>query len=413
MNTYKLVFLLLTGICLVQCTKQEPPGPAAMQPDSVRTASIISVRSLLDDFGIKRHKYTIRDFKVQKNESLYVLLTKLGFTPQQIYHIAQKAKDIIDPKAFRPGQPYRAYFSKKNHAVKKLVWQLNDLDYVTFNWQADSLQIYRASRIETQKVKTIHGVIHSSLYDAVSDDESRAKLVYELTNIMAWQIDFTTLRPGDTFKMVYEKNYVDGRFYDTGKILAITLKNLGKTYRVYHFRDGKFDGYFNAKGHSVQKALLKTPFKYDERISSRFNPHRMNPVLHRVMPHKGVDYAAPYGTPVLSTGKGTVLEAHYVGAAGNIVKIRHNKTFVTAYMHLSKFASGIHRGVHVNQGQVIGYVGATGRVTGTNLHYGVFKNGRAVNPLTLDLPSAKSIPKKLMPAFKKTMAGLNKKLFGG
>jgi murein DD-endopeptidase MepM/ murein hydrolase activator NlpD len=407
----KLILALLIGTVLVQCKQDKAASPAHHQSTSSERTTIHTASALYDNFGIEIGKYKVRDLKVHKNESLYILLKKLGFTSKQIYSTTQKAKKRIDIYAFRPGQPYRAYFSKDTNQLEKMVWEPDNLRFVTFNWNVDSLQISRATRIERLKTKSIHGTIHSSLYNAISDANARNKLVYELTNILAWQIDFTTLRKGDSFRILYNNKFVDGDYYDVGKVLAIELKHRGDTFLAYYFNEGKFDGYYDEKGHSVEKALLKIPFKYDQRISSHFNPHRMNPVLHRRMPHKGVDYAAPYGTPVLATGKGVVLEAHYGGAAGNIVKIRHNSTFTTAYMHLSKFASGIHHGVHVNQGQVIGYVGATGRVTGTNLHYGVFKNGKAVNPLTLHLPPAKSLPQKYMPAFKKVRGRLNKELF--
>jgi murein DD-endopeptidase MepM/ murein hydrolase activator NlpD len=404
---YKFLLVLFIATCLVQCQKQSPAIPDHQLPDSVSHASVIPAVAVFDPFGNNTRKYKLHKFKVRKNGSLYMILKKLDFSSRQIHYIIQKAQKTIDFQAFRPGQHYRAYFSTKNHSLKKLVWQPDPLKYVTFSWMGDSLQIYKASRIKTQKTNTISGTIQSSLYNAVSDDDSRDKLVYDLTDILAWEIDFTTLRKGDSFKILYNKNYVDGQFFDTGRILAIQLKHRGKTYFAYYFNNGKFDGYYDKGGHSVQKALLKMPFKYDHRITSGFNYHRMNPVLHHRMPHTGVDYGAPVGTPVLSTGKGVVLEAHYGGAAGNIVKIRHNSTYTTAYMHLSRFASGIHRGVHVNQGQVIGYSGATGRVTGPNLHYSVYKNGKAVNPLTLKLPPAKSIPQKYMPAFKKDKNRLN------
>ncbi|HLR77182.1 MAG TPA: peptidoglycan DD-metalloendopeptidase family protein, partial [Balneolaceae bacterium] len=179
---------------------------------------------------------------------------------------------------------------------------------------------------------------------------------------------------------------------------------------AYKFKHGEFDGYFDQDGNSVQKALLKTPFKYDYRISSHFSHNRLNPVTHKHMPHTGTDYAAPKGTPVRATGDGVVIRAGYAGAAGNMVKIRHNSTYKTAYMHMNRFASGIRKGVHVKQGQVIGYVGSTGRSTGYHLHYSVYKNGTAVNSLTLELPSSRSVPDNLMDEFKKERNRLNKKL---
>jgi murein DD-endopeptidase MepM/ murein hydrolase activator NlpD len=409
---HKFLPVLLLAVCLVQCQKQSYSIPDHPSLDSVQSASVIPRLTFFDSFGTNTHKFKAQKFTVSKNGSLYTMLKKLDIPSRRIHHIIQKAKNVVDFQAFRPGQKYRAYFSDKDHSLKKIVWQPNALQYVTFSWLKDSLQIYRASRIKSQKTNVISGTIQSSVYNAISDAASRNKLVYDLTDILAWEIDFTTLRKGDSFRIVYNKNYVDGQFFDTGRILAIKLNHRGKTYYAYYFNNSKFEGYYDEGGHSVQKALLKMPFKYDHRITSHFNHHRLNPVTHHYMPHTGVDYGTPVGTPVLATGKGVVLEAHYGGAAGNIVKIRHNATYTTAYMHLSKFASGIHRGVHVNQGQVIGYSGATGRVTGPNLHYSVYKKGKAVNPLTLKLPPAKSISSKYMAAFQKDRNRLDRKLTG-
>jgi len=400
-----LLVLLITVQCRQNNTKTTKTTPKRNAQPVVQTASLS-----YDNFGINTDKYHIRNYRIKKNQSLYVLLKKLGLSPKKILATSRKAKKIINLQSFRPGQKYRAYFSKKNKKLKKLIWEPNGLIFVTFSWNNGKLQISRAAHVENEKLKRISGTIHASLYNAISDQQARAQLVKIFSNILAWQVDFTTLRKGDTFKILYEKNYVGGQYYDLGKILALKLNHKGKTYYAYHFHKGKLNGYFDKHGNSVQKSMLKTPFKYDERISSRFNPHRFNPVLHRYMPHNGVDFAAPYGTPVLSVGNGRVLEAHYGGPAGNIVKIRHNSTFTTVYMHLCRFAHGIHRGVHVKQGQVIGYVGHTGRVTGTNLHYGVYKNGKPVNPMTVNLPSAKSIPKKYMSAFKEVRDRLNQTL---
>src|SRR5699024_3696195 len=205
-----------------------------------------------------------------------------------------------------------------------------------FDWLQDSLRIYKASRIVNQQLEQLSGEITSSLYTALPEKPTRDKLVYEIAEILAWEIDFFNLRKGDYFNILFEKNFVDDQYYDVGEVLAIEFHHMGDTYFAYRFQHGDFDGYFDEQGNSVQKALLKTPFKYDYRISSNFGM-RFHPILKEYRGHSGTDYAAPHGTPVRSTGNGVVIAAGYSGAAGNMVKIKHNGVYKTAYMHMSDY----------------------------------------------------------------------------
>ncbi len=396
-------------IFMVQCQKSEPK--TVKNDDDVKTASVQPVRAAIGAIEAIGKDVSVKEFEIKPNESLYMLLDKFGFDPTEIYNITRKAKKVFDVSAFKPGQPYRAFISKKDSAgLQKLVWHASAVDFVVFDWQQDSLQIYRASKPIRTKNSVVSGTITSSLYNAISDKEARDELVYKMTEILAWQIDFFNLRDGDSFKILYEKKYVDDDYFDLGEVKAIKFVTMGDTYFAYKFGHGEFDGYFDEQGNSVQKALLKTPFKYDYRISSSFGM-RMHPILDRYMGHSGTDYAAPYGTPILATGDGIVVTAGYAGAAGNMVKIEHNGTYKTAYMHMSDFAEGVYEGAHMEQGEVIGYVGSTGRSTGAHLHYSVYRNDTPVNSLTLDLPPSRSIPEKYMDEFKQVRNGLQGKLF--
>jgi len=405
----RLIIGVILGVMLLGCepkkrTEEVPDSPNIEVADTVISHTVDSFGQVMDSMQVKEHK-------VKHNESFYNILSRYDFSPQQIYSITRKARDIVDFKKLKPGQKYRTYYaSSEDSSIKKLIWQPNPVDYVVFDWKPDSLQIYRAARPITTKPSVASGEIENSLFQAISQEKKSPLLAYKMANVFAWEIDFYGLRGGDSFKTLYSKKYINGEFYGIGNIKAAQFTHRGKTYRAYRFKHGNTDGYFNQNGQSVEKALLKMPFKFSHRITSHFSQHRMNPVLHKVMPHHGVDYAAPIGTPVLATGDGTVLEAHYGGASGNIIKIRHNGTYRTAYMHLHRFARGIHAGANVKQGQIIGYVGSTGRSTGPHLDYRIYKNGRAVNPLTINLPSAKSIPDSLMKAFTQLRDSLNKKM---
>lgn len=455
------------------------PAPDKAGDTGVRVADTSTAE--YDSFGFRVDKLEVSDHTVGRNESLYLILDGLGFSPQEIYTVSRRAEEHIDFSAFKPGQDYRVYripegeaaldekggqpsgggsdqaqgnrsgygntggdvqgggsgrspmgpmmnppgsdatagvagngigeVSGPDERVVRLVWQPSMLEYVVIEF-GDSLNITR-NNLEVERVRArAGGTIETSLYEAVTDQKLSQVLAYKMADVLAWEIDFFNLREGDSFRVYYEDRYVNDSYLGVGEILAVEFVHRGKTYQAYRFQEGPVDGYYDGEGNSVQKALLKAPFRYNQRVSSGFNPNRFHPVLKERRPHNGVDYAAPHGTPVLSTGDGTVVEAGYRGANGNWVKIRHNGTYHTAYLHLSGFASGIRRGATVEQGEVIGYVGATGRVTGTHLHYQLYRNERPVNPLTIDLPSSESVPDTLMGDFARARESLRRQLSG-
>lgn len=193
---------------------------------------------------------------------------------------------------------------------------------------------------------------------------------------------------------------MDGEPYGVGEIIAANFRNKDNLYNAYYYETVDRAGYFDQNGEGLQKALLKAPFKYSQRVSSGFSHSRFHPVLKKSMPHYGVDYAAPLGTPVIAVGDGEVIEARYRGPNGNIVKIKHNGIYTTAYLHLNGFAPGVRPGKRVKQGQIIGYVGRTGRVTGVHLDYRIYKNDQPVNPLNIDLPPSKALEGEELRNFK-------------
>ncbi|MDZ7714745.1 MAG: peptidoglycan DD-metalloendopeptidase family protein [Balneolaceae bacterium] len=363
-----------------------------------------------DSFGFRVDTLQIEDHQVKRNESLYLILNKYDFTNQEIYNITKAAQEIVDVRSFKPGQRYRTYASKGNsNELSRLVWQPSLENYVVFDL-SDSLQIYESQKQISIQARTASATIENSLYETMLDKNLSPLLAYRLSDIFAWEIDFFRLRDGDAFKVIYEEKYLDDSFYSIGEVLAVEFKHRGDVYYAYKFEEGDVSGYYDEEGNSVQKALLKAPFKYGQRISSGFSHNRFHPVLKRRIPHYGVDYAAPHGTPVLAVGDGTIIESQYRGASGNIVKIRHNGTYETAYLHLSGFARGIRRGAKVTQGQMIGYVGKTGRVTGTHLDYRIYINDRPVNPLTVDLPASESVPDSLLSSFMEVQGKYQKQL---
>jgi murein DD-endopeptidase MepM/ murein hydrolase activator NlpD len=212
-------------------------------------------------------------------------------------------------------------------------------------------------------------------------------LALRLSDIYAWSVDFFGLRKGDSFKVLYEELYVGDQFFDIGTIHSAVFRHAGKDYDAFRFIQDQIPQYWNEKGENLKKAFLKAPLSFT-RISSGFSYARRHPVTRVVRPHTGIDYAAPTGTPVMSIGDGVVTQRAYTRGGGNQVKIRHNSTYTTAYLHLSRFAKGLSVGKRVRQGEVIGYVGSTGLSTGPHLDFRVWKNGSPINPLRMESPPA-------------------------
>jgi murein DD-endopeptidase MepM/ murein hydrolase activator NlpD len=246
---------------------------------------------------------------------------------------------------------------------------------------SDSLRIYKEKKPIETLIKSASGVITSSLWNALEAQALDYNLALSLSDIYQWSIDFYGLQKGDKFRVVFEENFVYGKSIGIGRIFAAQFFHAKENFYAFRFTQDNEDSYFDDKGQSLKKAFLKAPLKFN-RISSSFSASRFHPVLKIYRPHFGIDYAAPTGTPVMSIGDGTVIaKAYQAAGGGNYLKIKHNSVYTTSYMHLSGYAPGISSGAHVRQGQVIGYVGATGLASGPHLDFRVFFNGSPMDPL--------------------------------
>jgi murein DD-endopeptidase MepM/ murein hydrolase activator NlpD len=243
-------------------------------------------------------------------------------------------------------------------------------------------------------------MINSSLWLTMKSYDLPVQLIDKMEGVFQWSLDFFRIQNGDQFKIIYEENTIDGKFAGIGKVLGAYFKNYDNEYYGIYYENGKAKGYYDEEGRPMKSPFLKAPIRFSSyRISSSYNLRRFHPVLKRVRPHYGTDYAAPRGTPIVAVAHGVVTRAGYGRGNGNYVKIKHDKTYSTQYLHMSGFAKGIRSGVHVKQGQVIGYVGSTGLATGPHVCFRFWKNGKQVNHLRLKLPNPEPMPENLKPLY--------------
>ncbi|MFL2519587.1 MAG: peptidoglycan DD-metalloendopeptidase family protein [Candidatus Azotimanducaceae bacterium] len=335
--------------------------------------------------------------EVKAGDSLASIFLRNGFSSRDVHEITRTEHGKQLAEIF-PG--HRLAFTKLGNTLETLTYSTDRLTSYTFHRDGDQFtaikQVFQPDRVTTYK----HSSIDSSLFVASQRAGLPDNLTMRLAQIFQWDIDFVLdIRPGDEFFVLFEELYFEGEFVGYGDILAAEFVNQGRRYRAvqYQTQSGRKD-YFTPDGISMRKAFLRAPVEFSK-ISSRFNMRRLHPVRKTVRPHRGIDYAAPIGTPILAAGDGRINTATRNRANGRYIIINHGQQFVTKYLHLSKFARGIKAGKRVKQGQVIGYVGATGLVTGPHLHYEFLVNGVHMNPRTVALPKAKSIAKGELPQF--------------
>lgn len=349
--------------------------------------------------------------EVGKGDSLGRILRRHGFDPQQTDEVVRALQPHMDFRSIRVGQTYR--LQARDGAVAEFEFNLSRVEKVSAVRGTDGALAGNKVEAETRMdVLPAGGTIQSSLYGAIKASGEDTRLVAMLVDIFAYDLDFyNDQHPGDSFRMLVEKEYLKDDFLRYHKVQAAEYAGKAGTFRVFHWAsdDGKVKGYFNDKGESVAKTFLKTPLKYS-RVSSKFNRNRMHPVLHKRRAHLGVDYAAATGTPVWAAAAGRIVSRGYAGGAGNRVEIDHGNGYRTIYMHLSRFRKGQSVGSRIDQKTVIGYVGATGLATGAHLHFSVKKNGSYVDPLKIKMTRNAGVPKAYRAAFQRDVAVLSERL---
>ena len=351
-------------------------------------------------FGFKLNDFEVVQDTVRKGDTFADIFLENGFTYQQIYNINKRTKKQYNFRKIQPKKPYTFLFAKDSVASPvAFVYQPSMLEYVVVNLK-DSIFAEKRKKEVILRTFEAQGVITSSLSETLEAQRLSPLLAYDLSDIYAWSIDFFRLEKGDRFKVVYTQKYVDDSIYvGLNRIHAAYFEHRKNPYYAIEFESDSVRGiteFFDEKGKNLRRAFLQSPVQFS-RISSRYNKRRRIAYYGRTKPHYGTDFAAPVGTPIRATASGTVVAASYTRSNGNYVKIRHNGTYSTQYLHMKKRA--VRKGQYVKQGELIGTVGMTGYTSGPHVCYRFWKNGKQVDPFKQKLPEAKPIDPKLKEAY--------------
>ncbi|MBV1905855.1 MAG: peptidoglycan DD-metalloendopeptidase family protein [Pseudomonadales bacterium] len=364
-------------------------SPGTVSPKALSKPSTDTSNSVWDRKNTRLLENKIE--KVRPGDSLASIFSRLDIPAKQLQLVLDSDKLSKRLQRIYPGHDLEFLINTKNELVR-LTYKPSLLQSLTFKRSGDTFKATLIDREPDPHIVYQHAIIDSSLFLAGQRVGFNDDLTLRLAHIFQWDIDFVLdIRKNDQFHVIFEELYLDNEFLGYGQILAAEFKNQNDTYKAVRYTNsaGESD-YYSPNGDNMRKAFLRAPVEFS-RISSNFNPRRLHPVRKHIAPHRGIDYAAPTGTPILAAGNGKIVAASKSGPNGNYVFIQHGEQFQTKYLHLSKFARGIRRGKKVNQGQVIGYVGSTGWATGAHLHYEFLVNGVHKNPRTIKLPKADAI----------------------
>ena len=349
-------------------------------------------------FGIATDSLVIREGLFEPGETISTFLGGYNIGLSQVNALSQQAKDVFPLRKIRAKRPYTLLHTRDaSRTARYFIYEPNATEYVIYDLR-DSLCVTLCQHKVDVVERELVGEIRGSLYKSILDAGGSARLVDQLADIYAWRLDLNHVQAGDTFKLIFTEKQVEGKSIAISELKGAYIGHRGKPLYAIALDQGKGTTYFDQDGKSFKKAFLKEPVEFS-RISSRYSKRRFHPVQRRYKPHLGTDYAARRGTPIRTVGDGVVVEAGRTRGNGNYVKIRHDKTYATQYLHMSKFAKGIRRGARVSMGQTIGYVGSTGLSTGPHLCFRFWKNGRQVDALKVKLPLAEPVREEFQEVF--------------
>ncbi len=368
---------------------------------------------IVEEYGLVLNDFQVVRDTVISGDTFGGILSNNGVSQAKIYEVATTFRDVFDVRKIGIGRPYVLLKSKDSlQQTQVFVYEKNKIEYAVIDFR-DSLKVYQEKKPVRLIEKTASGIITSSLSETLSSQELSPYLAEAMSDIYAWTINFFQLQKGDYFKIVYDERVIsDSIPGGVAQVKAAYFSHKGEPFYAFRFmpenEPGVVPDYYDEQSNNLRRAFLKAPVKFS-RISSRYNLRRR--IAHygyKVRPHKGTDFAAPVGTPILATADGVVTKAERRGGNGIYVKIRHNATYETQYLHMKKYK--VKKGQRVRQGDVIGWVGMTGNTSGPHVCYRFWKNGRQVDPFKTDLPKAEPMPSKFKPEFTQLMLPLKDQL---
>ena len=388
------LFLIIVVVALIVKNNTPFVGEEFTEPKD--TAFFINTPAP-ELFGIQTDTFDIVKEEVKAGDSFGKLVGAQGLGTQTIYQVASAIDGVFDVRRIKTGRKYAILKGQHSIYPTYFIYEESLLDYYVVSLK-DSIYAFAGHREKTIKIRETNGVITSSLSQTLNNNA----LTDKLSNIYAWSIDFFRIQKGDSIAVIFEDVFVDDTIHvGVGKVLAARFDHYGSTYYSFRYTDKSgTTEYYDETGKSLRKAFLMAPLEFS-RISSRFTMKRFHPVQKRWKAHLGTDYAAPHGTPIMTTSDGTVEKSGYTSGNGNYVKVRHNSVYSTQYLHMSKIAKGMSAGRRVKQGEIIGYVGSTGLATGPHVCYRFWKNGKQVDPFSEKLPDANPINEEYKEDFSK------------
>ena len=344
------------------------------------------------EFGFTYADFNVIHDTIKKGDTFGSIIERQNIGDKEVYDIIEKVKDTFDVRIMRYNKPYVLLRSKdRKNKLQVFIYQPDAVNYYVIDLRDTSVVAYKKTKPITLKRRTIGGVLKSSLSETLESARVEGALASKITKIYAWSIDFFKLKKGDRFALTFTERYINDSIYDgVDSLEAAFFEYKGKIVYAFPYSSnssGKIE-YYDDEGKTLKNFFLKTPIKFS-RITSRYSSNRLHPVQGIWKAHKGTDYAAPYGTPITTTAAGVVEQTGFTTGNGNFVKVKHNGTYSTQYLHMSKIL--VRRGQHVTQGQIIGRVGSTGLATGPHVCYRFWKNGVQVDALRLKLPTGESM----------------------
>ncbi len=392
-STASVLFLSLISFLLFSCSSN--PEDTSVPVEQVAYEEPVIE---FDSYNLPITGYEIQERRVRSGESLSTILTPFGFSGLAVNNVVSASRDVFNIRSIAAGRTLRFYTNDATGQLDYMVYIPRNTRFVVFDFTNEEPVVFNSEREQERVLRYVEGEISGSLYMSLMREGGSPALASALSNVFAWQVDFYRILRGDSFSVLYEDILIDGESVGTGRIKAANLTHRGTSYDAFYFDQNGEPDYFDNDGNSLRRAFLRAPLEYT-RISSRFTNRRVHPVHGRAVAHHGTDYAAPTGTPIRAVGDGTIVHRGFDNANGNYIRIRHNSVYDTGYLHMSRFAPGLSVGSRVTQGQIIGYVGATGLATGPHLCFRFWQNGTPVDPYRVEMPPSNPVADEYRAAF--------------